>query len=136
MDRESWYSSFSRGMSAVEKPNQSVAQYNVRPRRIAYLVLSRNRGQLLKAMRYASSEWGGINQVIVPITPKRGIDPGWLQVCDTVEPEVFIDYAPALELKDMLQSRYGATIYDEQLLTHEEPGVHVLVAIPPGACKH
>lgn len=117
----------------TEFVGQSVAQYSLRPRRLGYLIRSRDRAQFLAAMRYASSEWGGIGQPIVPMTPSRGVSRGYLELCDMLAIEVFIDYAGiSEEVRHLLRSRYGAEIYDPSSGSLTEPGAHVLAALPSG----
>jgi hypothetical protein len=112
----------------------AVAEVNVRPRRIAYLVQSGNREQLAKAIAYASTEWGGVMQLILPVDRRGKILRYWRDVCDLLSPESFIDYTGVPEaLEAELRSAYGASVQPENQLRHSEPGIHALAALPPGS---
>jgi ribosomal protein S27AE len=87
------------------------------------------------AISYATTEWGGISQPIVPVRKGGAIDGLWRQVCSTLEVEVLIDYGGlARDLKSRIEDTLSATIIDP---THfdpgPEPGIHTMVAIDPGS---
>jgi hypothetical protein len=116
---------------ASEFVGQALASVSVRPRRIGYLVQTGNARQVRKAIAYASSEWGGAGHPIVPVQRRDRIGPGLWQLLEVLRPEVLIDYVGATErLRTELASRLGCQVMDEPRAGSDEPGVHVLVALP------
>jgi DNA-directed RNA polymerase subunit RPC12/RpoP len=114
----------------------AVAEVNLRPRRIAYLIESGSGEQLGKAIAYASTEWGGVTQLIVPVNKRGTISRYWRDVCDVISPECFIDYAGLPDsLATELRNAYNASIHPESLLSHSEPGIHALASLPPGSLQ-
>lgn len=123
-------------MSTFRFLGQALAKLNVRPRRLAYLVRAGNREDFVKAVRYATTEWGGQGHPIVPVSADGRIAPLWFQVCELLEPEVFIDYAGIGErLRGRLQERLSASTVDESSFHYQEPGIHCMVSIAPQSLR-
>lgn len=115
---------------------QSVAQVTVRPRKLGYLIQAGSRSHVRRAIRYASTEWGGIGHPIVPVRQNRRIDPGWWQMLDDLHPEILIDYVGIGDiLRHELRQRVGAEVVEERMLRWDEPGIHTLVTVLPGSLR-
>jgi hypothetical protein len=115
---------------------QAVAQVTIRPRKLAYLIRAGRADDFRKAIRYASTEWGGIGQPVAPVVRKDKITPAIWQQLEVLKPEVMIDYVGVSNrLRDELQKRLNAQVLPEPWLEYDEPGVHNLVAVPPGSLR-
>lgn len=114
-------------MSEGEFIGESRGYINVRPRKLGYLVQSNNYEQLGRAIVYATSEWGGFAQPIIPVHRRRTIRPRWWQFLEVLRPELLIDY---LGIDARLKARIGSEL-GSQVIGHppmyDEPGVHTTV---------
>ncbi|MGH2704888.1 MAG: hypothetical protein ACRDJ4_07300 [Actinomycetota bacterium] len=110
----------------------AAARVIVRPRKIGYLVRQGGWADFDKAVAYASTEWGGQGQPIIPVRRRSTVPALWRALLENIRPEVLIDYAGvADELKDSL-SAYGIQVLPETQLPHWEPGAHLLAGVPTG----
>jgi hypothetical protein len=106
---------------------------NVRPRKLGYLVQSGNYEQLERAVVYATSEWGGYSQPILPVRRRNLIATRWWQFGQTLQPEFLIDYCGVSDsLRQRIKSELGAVVIDHPP-PFDEPGVHTTVAHPRGS---
>jgi len=127
-----------RGTDVTEPEfvEQALSQTTIRPRRIAYLVQAGSSPQVRKAIGYACTEWAGISHPIVPVRRRRAIDPGIWQQLDVLRPEAFIDYVGVSDnLRLKLAQRYVSEYRREADLEWDEPGLHVLAVMSPGALR-
>jgi hypothetical protein len=123
-------------MQSTEFVSLASAQFTVRARRIAYLVQAGSFPDFRKATRYAFTEWGGFGQPIAPVRRKSWIDEGIWQMLDVLKPDVFIDYVGVdPTLRAQIEGRLGSVLVAEANLHHDEPGIHSLVAVPPGSLR-
>lgn len=102
---------------------------------MAYLIEVGNDQQLRRAISYATTEWGGISHPIVPVRKGGKIDGLWSQVCEVLDVEVLIDFAALPgDLREKVSATLGLRVTDP---THfkrgMEPGIHTMVAVPPGS---
>ena len=112
----------------IEFLGETRAYANVRPRRLGYLVRQGDYRHLDRAVAYATSEWGGWSQPILPVRRRRVIEPRWLQFAEILRPEVFIDYVGVdEELKDALGRDLGGKVIPPPTAGGAEPGVHATV---------
>jgi hypothetical protein len=115
---------------------QAVAQITIRPRKVAYLIRAGRADDLRKAVRYASTEWGGFGQPIVPVIRQDKIYPAFWQYLEVLKAEVVIDYVGVSDrLRTEIVQRLGAQVLPEAWLEYDEPGIHNLVAIQPGSLR-
>jgi hypothetical protein len=115
---------------------QAVAQVTIRPRKLGYLIRAGRADDFRKAIRYASTEWGGIGHPIAPVVRKNKLYPAIWQYLEVLKPEVVIDYVGVTDrLIGEIKGRIGAQVLPEAMLKYDEPGVHNLVTVQPGSLR-
>ena len=67
---------------------------NIRPVRHAYFVSNRSASQLERAMSWCCTQWGGISNLIVPVSSRGRIAPLHEHLLKMVEPDVLVSYVP------------------------------------------
>lgn len=67
---------------------------NIRPVRHAYFVSSRSASQLERAMSWCCTQWGGISNLIIPVSSRGRIAPLYERLLEMVEPDVYVSYMP------------------------------------------
>lgn len=67
---------------------------NIRPVRHAYFVSSRSASQLERAMGWCCTQWGGISNLIIPVSSAGRIAPLYEHLLKMVEPDVLVSYMP------------------------------------------
>jgi hypothetical protein len=116
----------------MEQPviRQAIASVGIRPRRLAYMIRSGDRDQFLRAISYATTEWGGMGHPILQVQPNGRIAEWLWQIAEVTGPEVLIDYSGIEEARDQARDRLGSQVIDEPREGLMEPGAHALVAVP------
>lgn len=122
-------------MSQGEYIGEARGYLNVRPRKLGYLIQSNNYQQLEQAIVYATSEWGGFSQPIIPVHRRRQVRPRWWQFLQDLRPEFLIDYCGIDEgLKSRIEQELGSRVIGHPPL-YDEPGVHATVAHSRGSLR-
>lgn len=111
----------------------AAARVVLRPRKIAYLVQRGHIDRLEEVIEYASTEWGGQGQLIVPVHEGGVLPELYWETLLAVRPEVFIDFAESTGLPDDLRNRLGADVVRIAHLRQgmTEPGANLLCAVQP-----
>jgi len=108
---------------------------NVRPRKLGYLIQSNNYQQLGQAIVYATSEWGGYSQPIIPVHRHGHVRPRWWQFLQDLRPEFLIDYCGVdSRLKSRIERELGSHVINHPPI-YDEPGVHTTVAHSRGSLR-
>jgi hypothetical protein len=88
-----------------------------------------------RAISYATTEWGGISQPIVPVRKDGSVVGLWPQVCSILEVELLIDYAglPS-DTRDKVAGDLSAPVTDPKHFHQRmEPGIQSIVAVAPSS---
>lgn len=67
---------------------------NIRPVRHSYFVSNRSASQLARAMAWCCTQWGGISNLIIPVSSGGRITPFYEHLLKMVEPDVLVSYMP------------------------------------------
>ncbi len=71
------------------------AKVSWRPIRLAYLIRAGNRDDLIDAITYASTEWGGVSHPMLPVDRRGRIAPMDRQISEMLKPDFLVNYAGA-----------------------------------------
>lgn len=106
--------------------SQELVHVDVRPKRAAYLIHPSSQSQFRKAISHASSRWGGIQELIVPVTRGGRISPAHQQFIDANAPDVV--YAIATLTRNGESRIRAATGQEPQPISRElrnDSGTHI-----------
>jgi hypothetical protein len=71
---------------------QYKTRINVRPVKHAYFVLEDDMENLIRVLRYVCTQWGGIENLIIPVRPDLTIDPFFKSILQQHEPDLFVGF--------------------------------------------
>src|SRR5207249_10785397 len=72
---------------------QELVNLDLRPKRAAYLFRSGSVRGFRAAVASACTRWGGIQELIIPVSANGRIASGWVQLLGVSEPDVLFDAA-------------------------------------------
>jgi hypothetical protein len=73
---------------------------NVRPIKVAYFVCEDDEESLLRILRFVNTQWGGIRNLIIPVSPTGQIIGLFRDLLKIHEPEWFVSYLPQVTGSD------------------------------------
>lgn len=111
---------------------QSVAHVDVRPKRACYLVPQGSAAGFSAAIDRACSRWGGVQEVILPVSTAGRIRPAWVQIAKILKPDVAFNVGTMSETaRQRVATQIGLKPLDVRHEDHAMYGAHVLLAFPP-----
>lgn len=110
-----------------EYVGQGLANFDVRPKRAAYLIPPRRTRPFLDAVERACSRWGGITEPIVTVSPGGRVPAAWRQIVQEAAPDVIFNHGPMSdEARRQVHAEVGTSPIDIRHEDRPRHGVHVL----------
>lgn len=79
----------------------------------------------------ACSRWGGVQEVILPVSPTGRIRPAWVQIAEVMKPDVaFTTESMSQDVRQRVSPQIGLTPLDVKHEDRPEYGAHLLAAFP------
>lgn len=121
---------------------QYKTRINVRPVKHAYFVREDDQENLIRVMRYVCTQWGGIENLIIPVRPDLTIAPFFESMLRYHEPDRFVAF-----LRDSMERNYEdqdiiqgylcglyphrmISLQDEEIFIEHDSAMHPLNAYP------
>jgi hypothetical protein len=121
---------------------QYKTRINVRPVKHAYFVLEDDMENLIRVMRYVCTQWGGIENLIIPVKPDLTIAPFFKSMLQQHEPDLFVGFLPKPRTRDyrdhdVIQGYLGwlfphrmISLADDESFIEYDNAMHPLNAFP------
>jgi ribosomal protein S27E len=111
----------------TEPLGQSVVNLDIRPLRAAYMVPHRNGAAFSRAVLIACDRWGGLQEPIVPVSPRGRIRPLWKQLLEIAHPDVMVDIAGLADpVRARLASEFAVQIFSARQFEEWGDRIHPL----------
>ncbi len=112
--------------------SQAVVHLDLRPIRLGYLVRQGSREDFRTAVLEASSRWGGIQEIIIPVRRSGAVDGLWKQILELFPVDYFCAVFPVpTATTDILQKAFGVPIMGLDQFQFRSFGLHAIGACPP-----
>jgi len=90
---------------------------NIRPTTLAYFVREDDTDSLIRILRFVSTQWGGIRNLIIPVKPDITIEPMFEYFLQYHEPDEFVEYLMDWESGDYKETN-KLILYLNRLFSH------------------
>jgi hypothetical protein len=99
---------------------EEIMAVDVRPVRAAYLIQRGSASAFVKAVSYALDRWGGLHEVIVPVSPTGRLQPGYRDLLTHLaEPDLVFDLSGlTADALHRVQEALGCPVYPKSQTTH------------------
>ena len=105
---------------------------DVRPIRALYMVRSGSVADFRMAVHLASNRWGGIQELIIPVSPQGRMWPRWRQMIEWSPPDYIANVAELpLDVVNRVALDLGRPVVSQQMIDDVHHGMHQLAAYPP-----